>query len=280
MAYNYLIDVDIIIGEHKFNSDNYTIQFSVSRASTSTTNNSTVTIEYLTKETRDTLMELSQIKGLTEGQEAPKVQIMAGYKTTGKGLIFYGTIDEAETTENDGIRLLLNEGAKELSEEKISISYGDDKVSFTTKEIVKNIMSVSSFGIGVIDCSEVTYTRGKTYNCTLGEALEDLAKAVDAEYKVIKNVLYFVKKGYTESEIEISANTGLKKVRKKDYYYIAEMYFNNTMQENMKLKIIKSNGEILNTRIISVSHTYSRNKFETIVECDVVEDKTEGESNG
>lgn len=274
MAFNYLSDVEIIIGEHKFSSDNYTVTFSVQRFSSRSDNSAIVTIDYLTKETRDTILELSKLDSLKAGQKSVLVSIMAGYKTTGKGLIFYGTIDGAETTNKDGIKLTLNEGTKELSYEELNKTFKETSL----KEIVKNIMSLSSFGVGVINCDDYTYTRGKTYSCSIKEALEDLAKAVNADVKVIKNVIHFVRKDYEELETEISADTGLKFVRKKDYYYIAEMYFNNVMQENMKLKIIRDNGEVINTKIMTVSHMYSKNKFETIVECEEIEETAGGQN--
>lgn len=265
MLINYLVDVDIIIDGVIYNSDNYSMQFSISRYSYNTDNTAVVTIDYLSKETRNTILEKAKLDGLTEGEESIKVSIMAGYKSTGKGLIFYGTIAEAETTNTDGVKLTLMEGSKEFSTEIININY---KGVYTTKELVKNIMSMSSFGVGVIDCSEVTYVRGKTYSCTLKEALEDLAKPLNVEVKVIKNILYFVRKEYFESEVEVSAKNGLKSVTKKDYYYVAKMYFNNIMQENTKLKIKKGDGEILDVIIRTVSHLFSKNKFETILECD------------
>ena len=265
MLINYLVDVDIIIDGVIYNSDNYSMQFSISRYSYNTDNTAVVTIDYLSKETRNTILEKAKLDGLTEGEESIKVSIMAGYKSTGKGLIFYGTIAEAETTNTDGVKLTLMEGAKELSSEIVNKTFSPGT---HLKEIVKNIMNISNFGVGVIDCEDFVFTRGKTFSSTVKEALEDLASIVNAEVSVIKNVIYFVRKEYFESEVEVSAKNGLKSVTKKDYYYVAKMYFNNIMQENTKLKIKKGNGEILDVIIRTVSHLFSKNKFETILECD------------
>ena len=265
MSINYLVDVDIIIDGVVYNNENYSVQFSISRYSYNTDNTATVTIDYLSKETRNTILEKAKLDGLKEEEESVKVSIMAGYKSTGKGLIFYGTIAEAETTNKDGIKLTLMEGAKELSYEIVNKTFS---AGIYLKEIVKNIMNISNFGIGVIDCDDFIFTRGKTFSCTVKEALEDLASTVNADVSVIKNVIYFVKKNYFETEVEVSAKNGLKSVTKKDYYYVAKMYFNNIMQENTKLKLKKGDGEILDVIIRTVSHLFSKNKFETVLECD------------
>lgn len=291
MAFNFLPDVDIIIDGVTYNNLNYSVSFSVNRRSRGSGNTALININYLTEATKTMLLkkkkeendfgemdlgedeEENGLKNNTEGKEeqhyvtkGAKVIIVAGYKTSGKGLIFYGDIEEVEENSSGGIEIQATEGERQWSTQIVNKSY---TAGSTVKEIVKNIMVSSTYGMGVIDSSDYTFTRGFNAQGTLKSELGKLALQVNAEVRIKKNLIYFVKKGYEELETTVSADTGLKEIRKTENGYLLNMYLNNLLQENMKLNIVNKKGETIKTTIDTVSHYYSRLKFETTVECSI-----------
>lgn len=304
MSSNFIHDVKIIIDGVEYTNSNYSISFSIVRKSNGRSSNyALVNINYLTELTKSALRkkvivpkalndnttdensseedlidttsldsELEEIQDDSTIQEenqelnttGHKITIMAGYKTSGKGLIFFGDIERVEENRSGGIEIKATEGEKSWSTEIVNKNYS---AGSTTKQIVKNIMESSSYGMGVINCDDFTYTRGFNAQGTLKSELEKLALQVNAEARINKNLIYFVKKGHTELETTVSADTGLKEIRKTDNGYILTMYLNNLLQENMILNIVNYKGETVKTRIDTVSHFYSRLKFETTVEC-------------
>lgn len=290
MAFNFLPDVDIIIDGVTYNNLNYSVSFSVNRRSRGSGNTALININYLTEATKTMLLkkkkeenDLGETEENSLGEEkketeqkseeeqhyvtkGAKVIIIAGYKTSGKGLIFYGDIEEVEENSSGGIEIQATEGERQWSTEIVNKSY---TAGSTVKEIVKNIMVSSTYGMGVIDSSDYTFTRGFNAQGTLKSELGKLALQVNAEVRIKKNLIYFVKKGYEELETTVSADTGLKEIRKTENGYLLNMYLNNLLQENMKLNIVNKKGETIKTTIDTVSHYYSRLKFETTVECSI-----------
>lgn len=281
MAFNFIPDVDIIIDGVTYNNSNYSISFSVNRRTRGSGNTGLININYLTEATKTMLLKKKKEEndlGETEEKEkeseeeqhyvtkGAKVIIIAGYKTSGKGLIFYGDIEEIEENSSGGIEIQATEGERQWSTEIVNKSY---TAGSTVKEIVKNIMISSTYGMGVIDSSDYTFTRGFNAQGTLKSELGKLALQVNAEVRIKKNLIYFVKKGYEELETTISADTGLKEIRKTENGYLLNMYLNNLLQENMRLNIVNKKGETIKTTIDTVSHYYSRLKFETTVECSI-----------
>lgn len=304
LSFNFIHDVKIMIDGVEYNNFNYSINFSIVRKSNGRSSNyALVNINYLTELTKSALRkkviipetvnddttsyddsdedyidcmsldtEIEEIQDDSTNQEdekqlnteGHKIMIMAGYKTSGKGLIFFGDIERVEENSSGGIEIRATEGEKNWSTEIVNKNYS---AGSTTKQIVKNIMESSSYGMGVIECDDFTYTRGFNAQGTLKSELEKLALQVNAEARINKNLIYFVKKGHTELETTVSANTGLKEIRKTDNGYILTMYLNNMLQENMILNIINHKNENIKTRIDTVSHYYSKLKFETTVEC-------------
>lgn len=287
MAFNFIPDVDIIIDGVTYSNSNYSISFSVNRRTKGSGNTGLININYLTEATKTMLLKKkkeendlgeTEEKDLGEEKEkeseeeqhyvtkGAKVIIIAGYKTSGKGLIFYGDIEEVEENSSGGIEIQATEGERQWSTEIVNKSY---TAGSTVKEIVKNIMISSTYGMGVIDSSDYTFTRGFNAQGTLKSELGKLALQVNAEVRIKKNLIYFVKKGYEELETTISADTGLKEIRKTENGYLLNMYLNNLLQENMRLNIVNKKGETIKTTIDTVSHYYSRLKFETTVECSI-----------
>jgi len=281
LAFNFIPDVDIIIDGVTYNNSNYSISFSVNRRTRGSGNTGLININYLTEATKTMLLKKKKEEndlGETEEKEkeseeeqhyvtkGAKVIIIAGYKTSGKGLIFYGDIEEIEENSSGGIEIQATEGERQWSTEIVNKSY---TAGSTVKEIVKNIMISSTYGMGVIDSSDYTFTRGFNAQGTLKSELGKLALQVNAEVRIKKNLIYFVKKGYEELETTISADTGLKEIRKTENGYLLNMYLNNLLQENMRLNIVNKKGETIKTTIDTVSHYYSRLKFETTVECSI-----------
>lgn len=287
MAFNFIPDVDIIIDGVTYSNSNYSISFSVNRRTKGSGNTGLININYLTEATKTMLLKKkkeendlgeTEEKDLGEEKEkeseeeqhyvtkGAKVIIIAGYKTSGKGLIFYGDIEEVEENSSGGIEIQATEGERQWSTEIVNKSY---TAGSTVKEIVKNIMISSTYGMGVIDSSDYTFTRGFNAQGTLKSELGKLALQVNAEVRIKKNLIYFVKKGYEELETTISADTGLKEIRKNENGYLLNMYLNNLLQENMRLNIVNKKGETIKTTIDTVSHYYSRLKFETTVECSI-----------
>lgn len=288
MAFNFIPDVDIIIDGVTYSNSNYSISFSVNRRTKGSGNTGLININYLTEATKTMLLkkkkeenDLGETEENSLGEEkketeqkseeeqhyvtkGAKVIIIAGYKTSGKGLIFYGDIEEVEENSSGGIEIQATEGERQWSTEIVNKSY---TAGSTVKEIVKNIMISSTYGMGVIDSSDYTFTRGFNAQGTLKSELGKLALQVNAEVRIKKNLIYFVKKGYEELETTISADTGLKEIRKTENGYLLNMYLNNLLQENMRLNIVNKKGETIKTTIDTVSHYYSRLKFETTVEC-------------
>lgn len=287
MAFNFIPDVDIIIDGVTYSNSNYSISFSVNRRTKGSGNTGLININYLTEATKTMLLKKkkeendlgeTEEKDLGEEKEkeseeeqhyvtkGAKVIIIAGYKTSGKGLIFYGDIEEVEENSSGGIEIQATEGERQWSTEIVNKSY---TAGSTVKEIVKNIMISSTYGMGVIDSSDYTFTRGFNAQGTLKSELGKLALQVNAEVRIKKNLIYFVKKGYEELETTVSADTGLKEIRKTENGYLLNMYLNNLLQENMRLNIVNKKGETIKTTIDTVSHYYSRLKFETTVECSI-----------
>lgn len=287
MAFNFIPDVDIIIDGVTYSNSNYSISFSVNRRTKGSGNTGLININYLTEATKTMLLKKkkeendlgeTEEKDLGEEKEkeseeeqhyvtkGAKVIIIAGYKTSGKGLIFYGDIEEVEENSSGGIEIQATEGERQWSTEIVNKSY---TAGSTVKEIVKNIMVSSTYGMGVIDSSDYTFTRGFNAQGTLKSELGKLALQVNAEARIKKNLIYFVKKGYEELETTVSADTGLKEIRKTENGYLLNMYLNNLLQENMRLNIVNKKGETIKTTIDTVSHYYSRLKFETTVECSI-----------
>lgn len=274
MATNFIPDVEIRINDKVYTNFNNTISFSVRRNSKTESNTALVNISYLNKNTKSMLIKLADVP---EGKTPAKITIMAGYKTDAKGIIFYGEIDKAEENSSDGVELACTEGNRGWSSEIVNKNYAPGT---TLKEIVKNIMVSSSFGLGVINCKDYVYTRGFNAQGTLKSELTKLALQVNAQVSINKNKIFFVKKGYQNLTTEISADTGLKNIRKTKKGYIFVTYLNNILQENMKLKVKKHDGEIIETTITAVGHYYSRLKFETEIECFNYDDEYEDDDYG
>lgn len=268
MAFNFIPDIDVIIDGKVYNNFNYSIHFLINRRNSNMGNDATVSIDFLSKESRTVFLKMSRTSVDAEDPyKEYSIVIMAGYKTTGKSMVFEGTIDEVEENDNGGVTFSCTEGNYDFVNSTINKNFAPGT---TILEAVKNIMQTSKYGLGVIDNSieDIKLTRGYNTTFTLKESLEGLAKALDQgiEVRVNKGVIYFVSPKYSEKQIEISADTGLKSIKERDGEYIITMYLHNALMENDIVNVKDKSGAITRMKIDTVSHSYNKNRCETQIE--------------
>lgn len=278
MAFNFIPDVDVVIEGVTYNNFNYSISFLINRRNLNLGNDAIVSIDFLNKESRTMFLKMS--KTATDVENPYKeysIIIMAGYKTTGKSMVFEGIIEEVEENDSGGITFSCTEGNYDFINSTINKNFAPGT---TILEAVKNIMQTSKYGIGVIDSNikDIKLTRGYNTTLTLKESLEGLAKALDQGIKVRvkKGIIYFISRKYSEKQIEISADTGVKSIKERDEEYIITMYLHNTLMEDDIVNVKDKSGAITRMKINTVSHFYNKNRCETQIEAMVeVENKNE-----
>lgn len=278
MAFNFIPDVDVVIDGVTYNNFNYSISFLINRRNSNTGNEATININFLTKETRTKFLKMSRTAiDIEDVNKEYSIIVMAGYKTSGKSIIFEGTIDEVEENDNGGVTLDCTEGDYHFVNDTINKNFAPGT---TVLEAVKNIMQTSKYGLGVIDTNIIDkeLTRGYNVTSNLKSALQGLADTLEQEIeaRTNKGIIYFVSPKYTEKELEISADTGVKSIKERDEEYIITMYLHNSLVENTVVNVKDKSGAITRMKINTVSHFYNKNRCETQIEAMVeVENKNE-----
>lgn len=268
MAFNFIPDIDVIIDGQTYNNFNYSIHFLINRRNSNMGNNATVSIDYLNKNSKSVFLKMSRIAvDVDNPTEEHTIIIMAGYKTTGKSMIFEGTIDEVEENDNGGVTFTCTEGEYNFVNDTINKNFTPGT---TVLEAVKNIMQTSKYGLGVIDDSIIDkeLTRGYNVTSNLKEALQGLANTLEqgVEARTNKGIIYFVTPKYVEKELDISADTGVKSIKERDEEYLITMYLHNAIVENTIVNVKDKNGTITKMKVNSVSHAYNKNRCETQIE--------------
>ena len=269
MAYNFIPQVIINIEDEIYSNEVYDINFRILRDLNSYNSGARININNLSNATKTKLLS----------KDILNISILAGYKTSDVGLIFRGFIRQAKKNNTLGVELYCDEGAGQLVQDVIEKNYAPGT---SLKEIVKNVIEISNFKFNSIECDDYIFERGYNVKGNIFDILDDLSNVVQARFYIKMGILYFVKKDFSDNEIEISASTGLMSIKEVDDGYLSsykvEMQLNNLIREGDTLIVKNSDGETFKKIVETVSHTYRKNKFTTIVECG--DYKEQGEENG
>lgn len=271
MAFNFIPRVLITIDEETFSNEFYDIDFNILRDLNSYNTGARININNLSKSTKAKLLT----------KTASMISIMAGYKSSDIGLIFQGYIRQTKKNKNLGVELYCDEGTGELIGNIIERSYSPGT---SLKEIVKNVIEISGFKFNNIECDDYIFERGYNVKGSIFDILDDLSNVVNARFYIKMGILYFVKKDYSDNEIEISSATGLISIQdsEDDFFssYKIEMQLNNLIRGGDILSIKNHEGEIVKKMVETVSHIYRKDKFISIIECGEIITSEEGRDDG
>ena len=200
--------------------------------------------------------------------EDTPLTIIAGYLDSeeSQGIIYKGIIENV-TENSDGTTTKTQIQCSEANDEFQKIKYiiSVNKPNIKASEIIKSISENSKlefeepqFG------NDIIYTRGRTYNGTLKQVIQSIAKDTDSHAFLSKRRIVFLAKENPVMDEIICDIEKIKSISEIDSGYTIDSIFDHRMEPNYKLSI-KYDGDRFTKKL---EGTYLITKVEHILSVD------------
>jgi len=182
-----------------FESPDFSIDFKINYSKDKDNNSAKIEIFNLSKETIKNIIKDNQIF------------LEAGYEDDKTGLIFVGYIKEKEVkwdTIDKRLILICGDNTNEWHKQIYSKTW---ETKTKASQIINDIINNLYYQKADLDLkNDVEYRRGKTFNTTVKNALNELAKDCESKLFITENKIYIrAENKITTEKVILDSNTGL-----------------------------------------------------------------------